>query len=213
MPGPAIQDPAGTHRRAAPTEVALTLRQLRLRVVWLLVVPFLLFASPTRDALIGGAVLALVGLAIRAWSAGTIHKDQSLTTSGPYAFSRNPLYLGSFLLGLGVTVAGGHWIWPVLFLAFFALVYGRTMSEEARLLGELFPDRYPEYRAAVPAFLPRLTPWRADGAKADGDGETAPAPAAFEWSRYRAYREWEALLGTVAAFALLAARLWWSTPG
>lgn len=193
------------NRRTAGAEVALTLRQLRLRAVWLLVVPFLLFATPDVRTFVGGAALAAVGLAVRAWSAGTIRKDQTLTTSGPYAFTRNPLYLGSLLLGTGVTMAGGHWIWPALFLAFFVVVYGRTVAEEARLLADLFPARYPPYRDSVPAFLPRLTPWHEPVLVPD----QADAPEGFRWEQYRAHREWEALLGVVVAFALLGVRLWW----
>lgn len=186
--------------------MGLTLRQLRLRAVWLLVLPFLFFATPTAGALTAGIAVALLGLAIRGWAAGTIRKDQTLTTSGPYAHTRNPLYLGSLCLGLGVTVAGGSWIWPVLFLLFYVVVYGRTVSHEARLLAELFPSRYPEYRAAVPAFLPRITPWRGTPTAA---GEPVESEAGFRWQQYRAHREWEALLGAAAAFAILGARLWW----
>lgn len=185
--------------------MALTLRQLRLRAVWLLVIPFLLLATPRPRTLLVGFVVALFGLAIRAWSAGTIRKDQTLTTTGPYAHTRNPLYVGSLFLGLGVTLAGGHWIWPLLFLLFFATVYGRTVVAEARLLEELFPDRYPRYRASVPAFFPRVTPWRGDGLAKEVPGE----PTGFRWSQYMAHREWEALLGTVVAFALLGVRLVW----
>lgn len=185
--------------------MGLTLRQLRLRAVWLLIIPFFLFSTPTRRGILTGIVLALVGLGIRAWSAGTILKDQSLTTGGPYAFTRNPLYLGSFAMGIGVTFAGGHWMWPVLFLGFFTVVYGRTISEESHRLAELFPARYPHYRSAVPAFVPRVTPWRGmtpPGEKHDG--------GAFRWSQYFAHREWEALLGVIAAFALLSAKVLFS---
>lgn len=179
--------------------MALTMRQLRLRAVWLIVIPFLWLSSPGPSSLLVGSALAVLGLFIRGWSAGTIHKDQELTVSGPYAFTRNPLYLGSFFIGLGVAIAGGHWIWPVVFLAFFATVYTRTMAGEARHLTELFPGQYGEYAASVPAFVPRLTPYRAP------DGQTA----GFRWAQYRRNREWEASLGALAAFGLLAAKALW----
>ncbi|MDX1493313.1 MAG: isoprenylcysteine carboxylmethyltransferase family protein [Longimicrobiales bacterium] len=175
------------------------MRQLRLRAVWLIVIPFLWFASPTAASLLVGSGLALAGLFVRGWSAGTIHKDQELTVSGPYAFTRNPLYLGSFFIGLGVSIAGGHWIWPVIFLAFFATVYRKTMAGEARHLRELFPERYPEYAARVPGFLPRPTPYR------PADGQTA----GFRWAQYRRNREWEASLGALAAFIFLTAKAFW----
>lgn len=179
--------------------MALTMRQLRLRAVWLIVIPFLWLSSPTLPTLSVGLVLAVLGLFVRGWSAGTIHKDQELTVSGPYAHTRNPLYLGSLFIGLGVAVAGGHWIWPAVFLIFFATVYTRTMAGEARHLAGLFPERYDEYADSVPAFIPRLTPYRAP------DGQTA----GFRWTQYGRNREWEASLGALAAFGLLAAKALW----
>jgi protein-S-isoprenylcysteine O-methyltransferase Ste14 len=173
----------------------LTMRKLRLKAVWLIVLPFFWFATPTPRLLLFGAVLAVVGLWIRGWSAGTIHKDEELTTSGPYAFTRNPLYLGSFFIGLGVSIAGGHWIWPAVFLLFYAVVYSRTMAVEAAHLGRLFPDEYGAYAQRVPAFVPRLTVYRRGGG--------------FRWAQYRRNREWEASLGALAAFALLGAKVLW----
>jgi hypothetical protein len=123
----------------------------------------------------------------------------ALTTTGPYAFTRNPLYVGSLFVGVGVAIAGGHWIWPAVFLVFYAAVYSRTMLVEARQLGDLFPDQYARYAAEVPAFIPRTLPYRAS----DGDESTG----GFRWSRYRRNREWEALLGAVAAFAFLVAKM------
>lgn len=178
----------------------MNLNRLRLKAVWLLVLPFLILARPTWSLLAVGAAVAAIGLGVRAWAAGTIHKESQLTVSGPYAFTRNPLYLGSFLIGIGVTAAGGHWIWPALFVLFFTGVYARTMAVEAGRLTELYGERYRAYARAVPAFLPRLTPYRPDA-----DGRTA----GFRGEQYRRNREWEALLGGVAAFAFLAAKAWW----
>jgi protein-S-isoprenylcysteine O-methyltransferase Ste14 len=174
------------------------MRRLRLRAVWLLVIPFLWLSRPTPRVLAVGAVLGLLGLFIRGWAAGTIHKEKELTTTGPYAFTRNPLYVGSFLLGLGITVAGGHWIWPTIFLVFYLGVYGRTMAGEQQLLTELFQDRYRHYATHVPAFLPRLTPYRAPGVEGGG----------FTFAQYRRNREWEAALGALAGFGFLAAKTW-----
>jgi protein-S-isoprenylcysteine O-methyltransferase Ste14 len=175
---------------------------LRLKAVWLLVLPFLVFATPTWTLLSIGVVVTALGLAIRAWAAGTIHKQSQLTTSGPYAFTRNPLYVGSFLIGVGVTVAGGHWIWPAVFVVFFLGVYSRTMASEAARLTELYGERYRSYARAVPAFLPRLTPYRP---------EAGSQTAGFRAEQYRRNREWEAFLGGAAAFAFLAAKTWWLT--
>lgn len=178
------------------------MRKLRLKTVWLLVVPFLWFARPIPASLTVGVGLAAVGLLIRALAAGHIHKDRQLTTTGPYARTRNPLYLGSFLLGLGVTVAGGRWEFVALFVAFFGLVYVRTMRDEARLLEDLFGEAYRDYVRHVPAFLPRLTRYRAGGV----DGSDVPA---FSLARWRRNREYEALLGAALGFAVLLVRMYW----
>jgi len=176
------------------------LRTLRLRAVWLLIVPFLWLARPTPASLSVGAGLSALGLLVRALAAGAIHKDRRLTTSGPYARTRNPLYLGTFLLGLGITVAGGRWLFVGLFLLFFGIVYGRTIRHEARRLEEAFGDAYRHYARRVPLFLPRLTCYRAP------DPGRAPG---FSLERYRRNREYEALLGALAGFAFLAVRMYW----
>jgi protein-S-isoprenylcysteine O-methyltransferase Ste14 len=173
-------------------------RKVRLKAIWILIVPFLWLARPTPGTLTVGAALALLGAALRAWAAGTIRKERELSTSGPYAHTRNPLYLGSFLIGLGVTIAGARWVFVALFLAFFAVVYGAVIKKEARLLGELFGAAYADYARSVPLFVPRLAPYRG----APGGG--------FTLERWRRNREYEALLGVIAGFAFLTAKLLWS---
>jgi protein-S-isoprenylcysteine O-methyltransferase Ste14 len=180
--------------------VTLSLRRLRLRAVWLLVVPFLWLARPTAASLAVGGLLALLGAALRGWAAGTIRKERELSTGGPYAHTRNPLYLGSFLIGAGVTVAGGRWEFALLFLVFFAGVYGRAIRAEARLLGERFGERYADYARSVPLFVPRVVPYRSS---------LGAAPGGFTLARWRRNREYEALLGVIAGFAFLAAKLFW----
>jgi protein-S-isoprenylcysteine O-methyltransferase Ste14 len=154
---------------------------------------FLLLAKPTRPALLAGACVSLVGLAIRAWAAGHIRKNAQLAISGPYAFTRNPLYLGSFLLGLGFTVASGQWVLALLFIALFLGIYFPVMRVEASTLAELFGKDYEIYRQAVPLFFPRLTPFR----------QSEAAPVRFDGSLYLRYREYRAALGLVVAWGLL----------
>ncbi len=176
-------------------------RKVRLRAVWLLIIPFFWLARPTPLLLGVGAALAVIGLAIRASAAGFIHKDRELTTTGPYAHTRNPLYLGSFLLGLGITVAGGVPLFAALFVGFFGFVYTRTIRHETGALQAAFGEAYDEYARNVPVFLPRLTAYRAAGAVA-GQG--------FSSQRWKRNREYEALLGAVAGFALLTVRMWFA---
>jgi protein-S-isoprenylcysteine O-methyltransferase Ste14 len=179
------------------------MRTLRLKLVWLLVVPFLWFARPTAPLLLAGAVLGLLGLLVRGWAAGSIRKEAELCTWGPYAHVRNPLYLGSLLLGTGITLAGGSLVWVGLFLAFYLTVYTRTIAGEVSLLTELFGERYTEYSERVPGFVPRLIP--DPGGAHDGEG--------FSFARYRRNNEWEALAGALAVFAYLTLRWWLGAAG
>ena len=157
---------------------------------------FLLLAKPTPRALLLGAGVSLLGLAIRAWAAGHIRKNSQLAVSGPYAFTRNPLYLGSFILGLGFTVASGRWELALLFAALFLGIYFPVMRVEASTLTELFGDKYQVYKASVPLFFPRLTPFRQVDSKA----------VKFDADLYMRYREYRAALGLVAAWGLLVAK-------
>ena len=175
------------------------MRTLRLKLVWVLVLPFLWFASPTPNWMLLGASVGIAGLLLRAWAAGTIRKEQQLTTTGPYAFTRNPLYVGSFFLGVGLTVAGGGWIWLALFLAFYFGVYGRTIAGEESLLLDLFGDRYRAYAANVPRICPRLSRWR--------ESTTDPG-SGFGWAQYVRNREWEAALGVLVGFGILGLKIW-----
>src|SRR5919112_2763774 len=119
---------------------------------------FIFFARPTPRALLIGASVSLLGLALRAWAAGHIRKNAELAVSGPYAYTRNPLYLGSFLLGIGFTVASGQPLLGLLFAALFLGIYLPVMRVESATLAGLFGEDYTRYARAVPLLLPRLLP-------------------------------------------------------
>jgi len=157
---------------------------------------FLLLAEPGARTLAAGGTLALLGLLIRAWASGHIRKNDALATSGPYAHTRNPLYLGSFVMGLGFTVAasGRWWQFVVLGAAFAVLflgIYLPVMRVESQTLAGKFGGEFDAYARAVPLFLPRPTAYR-------GANETG-----FDPKLYLRYREYRAALGLLAAFALL----------
>lgn len=154
---------------------------------------FLFFARPTPVALAAGACVSLFGLAIRAWAAGHIRKNAQLATSGPYAFTRNPLYFGSFLLGLGFTIASGQWPLALLFALLFIGIYLPVMNVEAGMLDQLFGEDFEKYRRAVPLFFPRLTPYRQNNS----------AAVRFDGALYLRYREYRAALGLIIAWGLL----------
>jgi len=140
-----------------------------------------------------GALVSLLGLALRAWAAGHIRKNAQLATSGPYAFTRNPLYLGSFLLGLGFTIAAGRLVLGLLFATLFLGIYLPVMRVEASTMAQLFGSQYETYRRAVPLFFPRPTPFRESGSPTNR----------FDGTLYLRYREYRAALGLVVAWGLL----------
>lgn len=198
--------------------------KIRLRSVWAMVPLYLLLARPTVPLILAGLLLALVGGLVRAWAAGAIRKNRVLTTHGPYAFTRNPLYVGTFLIGLGFAVASGVIWFLAAFLVFFAVIYGKTMRREEKRLAELFGEEFDRYATAVPRFLPRFASW------SDVTGETSPARpspspfrdgsgvalldapavpsvAPFQLQRYLANREYQALLGLAVMFLALAVKL------
>lgn len=159
---------------------------------------FIILAKPNARSLAVGGAVALVGLAIRAWASGHIRKNDRLAVSGPYAHTRNPLYLGSFILGLGFTVAASSSLWLFaalggLFALLFLGIYIPVMRVEASTLAELFGEEYARYAASVPLLFPRLTPYKADEA----------APVAFDAGLYMRYREYRAALGLLLAWCVL----------
>jgi len=159
---------------------------------------FFLLAQARPATLIVGGLVALPGLALRAWATGHLRKNDALATTGPYAYTRNPLYLGSFVIGLGFTIAAGRLILGLVFAALFLGIYVPVMRVETKTLDELFGKDYQDYAAAVPLFLPRITPYR-DGA----------AKAKFDPALYRRYREYQAAIGLVVAWLLLAIKWYW----
>jgi len=183
--------------------VSLGSRRVRLRAVWLLLVPYLLLARPTPTLLLAGGLVAAVGAGVRAWSAGFIAKERRLAVSGPYAHTRNPLYLGSLLIGVGVAVAGGRWLFVALFVGFFLVVYLRTMRIEERVLEREFGEAYRRYRDRVPRLLPRLAPY-------PGRAEESGGRGGFSLDLYRRNREWEAALGVAAGFVFLVGKMLWA---
>lgn len=163
-------------------------------------VAYLIFSQPTLRLLVVGGGVAMLGLFVRAFAAGYLEKNHSLATSGPYAYTRNPLYLGSLLIGLGFAVAGNSWLMGLAFLGLFTLVYWPVMLQEGYYLRQHFGERYERYAASVPVFFPVFStgPVR---------GQTSAGEEKFKWERYRNNREYEATLGVAAGIVFLALKL------
>ena len=170
--------------------------QWRVPLGFLLSAFYLIFSRPTVPLLIVGGLVALAGVAVRALAAAHLEKNRLLTTSGPYARTRNPLYLGSLLIGAGFSVAGGRWVLGLAFVGLFLAIYIPVIRRESEFLRREFAGRYEEYAAAVPLFLPRLSAWR-----------NASTQTRFRWDQYRKNREYEAAIGYVAGIVFLALKI------
>jgi protein-S-isoprenylcysteine O-methyltransferase Ste14 len=167
--------------------------RLRVPLGYLTGLAVLALAWPVPALLALGLVLAAVGEGIRLWASGHIEKGRSLATGGPYAHTRNPLYFGSVLMGLGVAVASAS-PWVVFAVcAYLAAFYPSVMRSEADFLRSKFPDGYEEWSRAVPLFLPRLTPG-------------GPRMTVFDWGRVRMNREWRTAAALPAVALLLYLR-------
>ena len=150
-------------------------------------------ARPTPLSMAAGVALAVLGESLRIWASGHIEKTERLATGGPYAYTRNPLYVGSALMAIGVAAASASVIVLVAVAVYFAALYPAVIREESAFLARRFPDEYAAWAREVPAFLPRLTP-------------AGPRSSAFQWDRVRRNREWRTAAALPVVVAILAAR-------
>lgn len=116
---------------------------------------------------IAGTACVLLGIALRLWASGYLRKQQELVRGGPFAYLRNPLYVGSLFIGVGLGILTGRWEAPALAAAFMLAVYVPTVLHEERQLRALFGPAYDAYCREVPRWLPRLNPWRTKEPDAD----------------------------------------------
>ena len=157
----------------------------RVRIGYLLTVVVLWLSRPYPRSILLGACVGLVGLAVRAYAAGYLQKQAVLTTSGPYAHTRNPLYFGSSILAFGAAIAMNSWWSVVLLLIYFGLVYSFVMRREEIELRGHHGAEFDAYAKSVPLFFPRLAPAR----------QFASAAGGFSWAQYRKNHEHQAALG------------------
>jgi protein-S-isoprenylcysteine O-methyltransferase Ste14 len=177
-------------------EWARVARRIRVPLGFVLAVLYLWLARPTWRSIALGAIVTVPGLLIRALASGYVRKNEALVTSGPYAYTRNPLYLGSLLIAVGFALAARSW-WVVIAVAvMFCAVYLPVIYDEEKFLRQKFPE-FEEYAQQVPRMLPRIVPYLR-GAEASGR---------FSFALYRKHREYNALLGALAMLAVLAVKM------
>lgn len=172
--------------------------RLRVPSGFLIVIVFAWFSRPTPRSMAMGVPLSLLGLALRAWAAGCLSKNRQLATGGPYAYTRNPLYIGTLLVAGGLAVASCSAGLAALFTAVFLLVYLPVIQNEEQHLRKIFPE-YAEYAERVPALIPRLAP------RLQQDRKNNSNP--FRTVLYLTNQEYKAGLGFLAGMLFLLLRV------
>ncbi len=170
-------------------------RRIRVPLGFGFAVLYLWLAHPTWSFIGLGAIAIVPGLLIRGLASGHVRKNEALATTGPYAYTRNPLYLGSLLIGVGFAIAArSWWIGLALTLMLFA-IYVPVIHGEEKFLREKFPE-FEEYARNVPRMFPKFTAY----ARAEqGSG-------GFSLELYRKHREYNALMGALLILAALIAK-------
>ncbi|MGD0987542.1 MAG: isoprenylcysteine carboxylmethyltransferase family protein [Candidatus Sulfotelmatobacter sp.] len=172
-------------------------RRIRVPLGFLFAVLYFWLARPTWRSMVLGLIGIVPGLLIRALASGHVRKNELLATSGPYAYTRNPLYLGSLLIGIGFAVAARSWWVGVFLVVMFFAIYVPVIRDEEAFLRQNFPE-FEEYARRVPRMLPRLTP------HSDSEGGAA---AEFALDLYLKHREYNALVGTIAMIVALVVKM------
>jgi protein-S-isoprenylcysteine O-methyltransferase Ste14 len=179
----------------SPVSWARVARRIRVPLGFAFAVFYLWRARPTWVSLGLGALIAALGLIVRAVASGHVDKNEELATAGPYAYVRNPLYLGSIVVAIGFVVAAQDVVIAVLIVLFFALIYVPTIRSEEEYLRNRFTG-YSSYARAVPRLLPRTL---RSGGMTQG----------FSRELYMKHREYNALTGAAVMLAALVVKMLW----
>jgi protein-S-isoprenylcysteine O-methyltransferase Ste14 len=172
-------------------------RRIRVPLGFLFAVFYFWLARPTCRSMALGTIVLVPGLLVRALASGHVRKNESLATSGPYAYTRNPLYLGSLLIGVGFAAAARSWWVGIALVVMFFAIYLPVIRGEETFLRRTFPE-FEEYARRVPRMFPRLTRYSASGKESIGE---------FSFDLYLKHREYNALLGAVGAMAVLVVKM------
>jgi protein-S-isoprenylcysteine O-methyltransferase Ste14 len=174
-----------------PKPYADFVARLRVASGFVLVVTFAWLAQPDFRSLLYGFPVSVAGLLLRAWATGYLEKNIRLAEGGPYAYVRNPLYLGTLIVAAGLVIASRRWVLAGLFAAVFVLIYLPVIELEEQHLSQLFPN-FADYSKRVRSLWPTFHPQKSD--------------TRFRWSQYVRNQEYQALLGFLAGEAFLIAK-------
>ncbi len=169
-------------------------RRIRVPLGFLSVIFYLWFGHPMWHSLLLSLILVVPGILLRSYASGHVTKNVQLTTTGPYRYTRNPLYFGSILIAFGFAIAARS-VWVALaFLVLFLIIYWPVIVDEEEYLRATFPD-YDAYAARVPRLIPRL-------------GRSLPGgQGKFSFQLYRKHREYNSILGALCMYLVLVARI------
>jgi len=177
-------------------------RRIRVPMGFGFAVLFVWLAHPSWRTMAAGLVLVLPGLWLRSYASGYVKKDSELTTTGPYAYTRNPLYLGSMLIAFGFAAAAASWVILALLTVLFAAIYIPTILSEETYLREHFAG-FDAYTREVPRLLPRGTGAYKDLATRDG----IPTGRVFSSELYLRHREYNSAMGALVLYVALVLKL------
>jgi protein-S-isoprenylcysteine O-methyltransferase Ste14 len=172
-------------------------RRIRVPVGFVFAAFYFWAAKPVIWWLLAGAMVAVAGLLIRALASGHVTKNEALTTSGPYAYVRNPLYLGSVVTAAGFAIAARSLWVAAAMIVIFLIIYLPVIRSEEAFLQTRFPE-FDEYVQHVPRLVPRCTSYGKSG-------------GSFSWDLYLKHREYNALIGALFMISALAAKMIWLT--
>jgi protein-S-isoprenylcysteine O-methyltransferase Ste14 len=149
--------------------------------------------EPRPAAIVWSLLLVVPGLWLRAYASGYVKKNRELTQTGPYAYTRNPLYLGSILIAAGFAVALLSWPVAAMLTAMFLIIYVPVIASEERFLRTTFPE-FSEYCRRVPRLIPRLIPART---------LTEVSSGKFSADLYLRHREYNSFIGAALLYLSL----------
>jgi protein-S-isoprenylcysteine O-methyltransferase Ste14 len=170
-------------------------RRIRVPLGFAFAAAYIWLARPSVLSIVIGSSIAIAGLCIRALASGHVEKNEVLATSGPYAHTRNPLYLGSIVLAVGFLIAARSWWLPLIAAAMLFAIYVPVIRSEETFLRARFPE-FDDYASQVPRLFPRVRAYRS-------------SPDSFSWHLYRKHREYNAALGAGLMIAALVGKSIW----
>ena len=171
-------------------------KRIRVPLGFLLAIAYFWLARPSWKSIALGALVSAMGVIIRASASGHVKKNEELTTTGLYAHTRNPLYLGSIVIAAGFAIAAQSlWI-VIILLVMFVAIYVPVIRGEEVFLRLTFGEQFDEYCRRVPRLIPRLT-------------HSGQGYGSFSRELYLKHREYNAAVGTAAMLAALVVKLWW----